>query len=268
MNLELKLLTGISRSLPSIKGAGRIGHLVEDVYLRKARPRVEVPVLDFRMALEPAEEVDRHLLFIPQLYDRKELAYLRSNLPKDGCFIDVGSHIGFYSLSAARTVGPRGKVVAFEANPVTFKRLKENIHLSDCQNIKAVNAGVADAPCTLKLGVGHDGNAGANSFLATEGPTVEVECLPLLDLLNEHGITRVDGAKFDIEGFEFRVLKAFLATAPRSIWPVFIIIEDNPEYHEAAGGDAIALLTSAGYAEVESVSFGPLRNVILRLPEA
>jgi precorrin-6B methylase 2 len=41
--------------------------------------------------------------------------------PKEGYIvIDIGAHIGPYTLIAAQRVGPSGKVVAIEADPDNF----------------------------------------------------------------------------------------------------------------------------------------------------
>ncbi len=42
-------------------------------------------------------------------------------------FYDIGANIGFFSLLAARIVGPSGRVVAFEADPEIAGRLRENL---------------------------------------------------------------------------------------------------------------------------------------------
>src|ERR1700687_2947568 len=42
-------------------------------------------------------------------------------------FYDLGANIGFFSLLGARLVGPEGRVVSFEADPVIAARLRENI---------------------------------------------------------------------------------------------------------------------------------------------
>ena len=39
-------------------------------------------------------------------------------------FIDVGGHIGYHSVLGASLVGSRGRVIAFEADPRNFERLK------------------------------------------------------------------------------------------------------------------------------------------------
>jgi FkbM family methyltransferase len=42
-------------------------------------------------------------------------------------FYDLGANCGFFSLIAARIVGPEGHVVAFEPDPIVFLRLRQNL---------------------------------------------------------------------------------------------------------------------------------------------
>jgi FkbM family methyltransferase len=42
-------------------------------------------------------------------------------------FYDLGANFGFFSLIAARIVGPEGHVIAFEPDPVVFLRLRQNL---------------------------------------------------------------------------------------------------------------------------------------------
>ena len=54
------------------------------------------------------------------------------------CFYDVGAHIGFYSLLAARLVGQGGHVVAFEPDPANAAVLRENITRNNLGQIEVV----------------------------------------------------------------------------------------------------------------------------------
>ena len=244
---ELRAVLQFTRRLPKLRGAGALGNLFRDFYLRKTRREVIADVLDFKMHLNPAEMVDSGLLLFPQVYDHREIAYLRAALAPGDVFLDVGANIGFYSLVASKCVGTSGRVLAMEADPYSHKRLSDNLRLNAMTNVTALNVGVSDREETLRLCVNADCNRGESSFLLQTDAGVEVECKPLLRLLREHGIRQVRGAKFDIEGFEFRVLQNFLEDAPVSLYPQFVIIEHNPRYLEAAGGDALSLLSACGY---------------------
>lgn len=247
LDSELRAVLQFTRRLPKLRGAGALGNLFRDFYLRKKRGDVIADVLDFKMQLNPAEMVDSALLLFPQVYDHREIAYMRDALAPGDVFLDVGANIGFYSLVASKCVGANGRVLAIEADPYSHKRLSSNVRLNAMENVVALNIGVSDRQETLRLGVNAEGNRGESSFLLQSDTGAEVACKPLLTLLRENGIAEVRGAKFDIEGFEFRVLQKFLEDAPHSLYPHFIIIEHNPLWLEAAGGDALSLLSACGY---------------------
>jgi FkbM family methyltransferase len=250
MDLELQLWRQLSLRLPRIRGAGALSNLMLKAWRRKPREEaVEVDVLGSRMRLLPSEFVDVQLLFHPHLYDHRELAYLAAHLPKGGVFLDAGAHVGFYSLAAARQVGPQGRVISVEADPETHARLQAHATRNGMDQITAVHVGLSDETTTLSLGRDRTGNGGRSSFLFARDEAVQVACRPLLDVLTDLGIDHIDGAKFDIEGMESRVLRRFLAEAPRSLWPKFLVCEYYPEWSEIAGGDTIALLREHGYRE-------------------
>jgi FkbM family methyltransferase len=51
--------------------------------------------------------------------------------PKEGdMVVDIGAHIGRYTIIASKRVGANGKVIAIEANPSNFEMLKRNIQLN------------------------------------------------------------------------------------------------------------------------------------------
>jgi hypothetical protein len=53
--------------------------------------------------------------------------------------------------------------------------------------------------------------------------------------------------KIDIEGMEYKVLKAFFETAPPALWPVAVIAESFGHVIKLVGGSTIELLIRAGY---------------------
>lgn len=247
MGLELRMMRAVTTRLPRVRGAGFLTHTLMRLYLRKPRPPVDAGVLGFKMCLDPSEFVDRALLFYPQFWDPQELGFLARHLRPGDVFLDVGAHIGLYSLAASRAVGRDGLVLAIEADPHTYRRLRRHLRANRIENVRAVNVGVSDRTEVLRLGIDSGGNNAANSFLRQTDHGIEVGCRPLLDVLREHHVAAVHGAKFDIEGYEYRVLDRFLADAGDDLRPGFIILEFHPTWVEMAGGDALALLTSHGY---------------------
>jgi FkbM family methyltransferase len=247
-NLELRFILGFTRRLPKVKGARRIAKLLRRFYLRKRRAPVQVEVLGAAMSLDPNEAVDGRFLFEPQLYDYHEIDFMRRNLCSGDVFLDVGAHIGFYTMMASRMVGAEGVVLAIEADPFNCQRLSYNLNLNGIANVRPLNVGVSDIEDVLQLSINSTGNRSANTFLSQgTGTRIDVHCYPLAALLAQHKIAEVAGAKLDIEGFEWRVLDRFFADVAQRLYPRFLIIEHQPVWVEKAGGNAIQLLLTKGY---------------------
>jgi tRNA G37 N-methylase Trm5 len=58
---------------------------------------------------------------------------------KGDIVIDIGAHIGLYTIIASKRVGMQEKVVAIEADPKNFEVLNHNIHLNNLTNVIALN---------------------------------------------------------------------------------------------------------------------------------
>jgi FkbM family methyltransferase len=58
--------------------------------------------------------------------------------------VDVGAHIGYYTVLASRLVREEGRVYAFEPDPDTFAVLIENIKTKAIPNVLPIQKAVAD----------------------------------------------------------------------------------------------------------------------------
>jgi len=68
---------------------------------------------------------------------------------KNETFVDVGAHIGKYTLQIAKIVGETGRVVAVEPHPTTFQILRRNIELNSLKNVFAVNVACYRKECNI-----------------------------------------------------------------------------------------------------------------------
>ena len=131
-------------------------------------------------------------------------------------FWDIGTHIGFITLIAAKLVGESGSVTAFEPMPDTRARLKRSIAANHFANINVRECAIADSAGTRMLCP--PTAAGTTGAETPEGWTpmwtlvpdragddgVSVECLRLDDIFEQDGPP--DVIKIDAEGAEFAVL--------------------------------------------------------------
>jgi FkbM family methyltransferase len=252
--MKTEHLAAMTRRIVDWKGGYRTSHALINWHLRKCRPPVEYEVMGFRMLLNPQECVDQALLFYPQLYEAAELDYVKSHLRPGDTFIDIGSHIGLYSLLASATVGPTGRVVAVDADPDTYGRLGQNLRLNSAGNVQPYNYGVSGERGSLPLfrWTGTGPNAGANTFIPRQEPgddwtaAGEIQCVTLLDVLTLAQVRSINGLKLDIERAEYKVLSRFFSEAPALLLPSFILFEEYKSTIELAGGSVVRLLESDG----------------------
>jgi tRNA G37 N-methylase Trm5 len=85
---------------------------------------------------------------------------------------DLGAHFGFYSLVFAKLLGPAGQVVAFEPDPVSFRRLQLHARLNRLRNLVAFEAAAGSTSHVAKLVVNH-GQGATTSHLPYPGEQVE-----------------------------------------------------------------------------------------------
>lgn len=162
---------------------------------------------------------------------------------------DVGAHIGFYSLLAAKTVGLEGKVYAFEPDPRNFSYLVRNIQANGFQDVvvaipKAVSDFSGHVP--LQLNPVTTGGSSLHQNLRG-GSSVKIACVSLDEFFSLD--SPVDVIKLDIEGAEVQAItgmKQLLAHNKN----ITLFVECNPTMLQAAGftvNDLIATLTECGF---------------------
>lgn len=119
--------------------------------------------------------------------------------------VDLGANIGYFSLLAARLVGNRGKVYAFEPEPVNYSLLLKNIELNEYANIVPVPRAVSNVSGRVKLFL-DDKDTGAHTIYPHgRGESIEVQSVTL-DEFFEDREQRIDVIKMDIEGAELAAL--------------------------------------------------------------
>ena len=156
--------------------------------------------------------------------------------------VDVGAHIGLYSLIAAKKVGPSGKVIAIEPDPENFRILRKNIVLNQSMNIDALECAAYSAKERLKLFLPEleQGRTIFNTVMQDRGKTsvsfLEVEANTLDNILESKNIKEVNWIKIDVEGAELEVLKGASKTLASNKDTTFVIeIHGSEIYREVLG---------------------------------
>jgi FkbM family methyltransferase len=141
----------------------------------------------------------------------------RFNPAKGNVVIDVGAHVGRYTLLGSKLVGMSGKVIAVEAHPDNFQLLKRNLQLNKSDNnVIALNCAAysEDEPNLRLFLAGEDrGNTIYNTIMESRRNATEkfviIPALKLDSIVQRAGISahEINWIKIDVEGAEYEVLK-------------------------------------------------------------
>ncbi len=176
--------------------------------------------------------------------------------PKEGdIVVDVGAHIGKYSIIASKMVGYRGKVIAIEAHPGNCDLLRQNIALNKLSNVVVLNCAAHSTETIVRLYEPgqEDGFTIYNTIMSDRSSLntqryVEVKANTLDSLLLEEGIKQVNWIKIDVEGAEFEVLRGAttILSSSRDI-SLLIEIHNVGANHKTFFEPIIELLESKNY---------------------
>lgn len=143
--------------------------------------------------------------------------YLQNSYDKDIIkngmnVIDIGAHIGSYTILAAEKIGNTGKVIAIEPEPKNYSRLIENIKINNFQNVLPLKIALSDhkGPEKLYIGYlsGHHSLKQRPLFHSKKNtPFTKVEVKTLDALLSEINFKKIDIIKIDTEGTEMPILR-------------------------------------------------------------
>lgn len=160
---------------------------------------------DFTFRRRNQEEFDR---ICQDVFAGNEYIFTARRL--DPFIIDAGAHVGVATHYFKRRY-PRARILALEANPVTFALLQENIAANHLTNVQARHAALSPRPGTIDFYTApNDDEPGAWGDSAIprlwheeeNASIIQVPAVTLSSLLTEP----VDLLKLDIEGLETEVL--------------------------------------------------------------
>jgi FkbM family methyltransferase len=213
------------------------------------------------MELDSRDFVTRTLMLEGKWEEATTRAIL-GPLSEGSVFIDMGAHVGYYSLLASRRVGQSGRVVTIEANPVTATRLRRNLELSRVSNVTVYELACADEEreftffAANAINPGQSSLSGDNAGHARTGVTVSGSSLDRIVAPLRLG--RVDVVKMDVEGAELKALVGM-----RQVLQTYrpkLVMELKDELLRGMGasiGQVEEFLTQQGYArELQIDDFG------------
>jgi FkbM family methyltransferase len=221
--------------------------------------RVEVQVADGRFWVDMASNFGIRVTSA-EGYEPETKALLVSFLKPGMAFVDLGANEGFFSVIAARAVGPTGRVLAIEPQSRLGPVIRRNLELNDAANVTLAQVAISAEAGVAEFNLAPDTNSGSSGLSrATRyaNPTQSVRTLTLDLCLQEHALTMVDVMKIDIEGYEYEAVLGAKELF-RTLKVRRLLIEIHDKLLSARGlrpKDISDFLLSCGYERQERLGF-------------
>lgn len=178
------------------------------------------------------------LLVANGIYHPKMTQVVKETVREGMTCVDVGAHIGYFTLIMASLVGDSGQVYAFEPEPNNFQLLVKNIEINGYRNAVPVCKAVSNINGRAILHVDKLG-MGSHSLATIPGSILMQVDVQTLDSFFSDFRT-IDFIKVDVEGAEMAVFQGMERIIERS--KLMIITEFLPHGLLAFGSEPKAFL--------------------------
>jgi FkbM family methyltransferase len=200
-----------------------------------------VPVVVDGLRLYHEGRPSYHLKILAMGMHDREVAALIQRVGQPGMTVlDIGAHLGYFTLLCARLGGAGSRVWAFEPSPALNPILRRNIiENGAAAEVRIVPAAVGDrvGTATLFAGAGDSMLSSLHPAAASGSKPARADPVPCTTLdacAGSEGWPRIDLVKIDVEGHEVAVLTGMRALTRRNPG-IAVIVELNERTLAATG---------------------------------
>ena len=144
------------------------------------------------------------LAVLEEIFYKNEYDFQLKTQPK--IIFDLGGNVGLASIYF-KLHFPNSKIYCFEPDPITFKKLSDNI--KQFKDIEVFNLAISNKTGKLNFYSCPDSSMSSSILSRDSSVAIEVEGSTLDDFIKKEGITNIDLIKFDVEGVEMEIFKSF-----------------------------------------------------------
>jgi FkbM family methyltransferase len=176
--------------------AGRYGFLrneIEMIHRSGLRIKVRPNTDDLRIAKSNLVKKNYIKPFVP--------------IEKDSIVVDVGAHIGSFSILVARSAY---KVLAFEPDPNNYQMLKKNMELNRLENMSIFEMAVSSTSGYQDIFTCQGGSTADYSLYKSGMMNIKmgrILAISIEDIIKRENLPQIDFLKLDCEGAEHDILR-------------------------------------------------------------
>lgn len=234
MNLKSRLFSFFKRVNRRLfgrnLGAIPLARPLHRAFFNLLRPRgiVATKVFGRPFLVNAEDKGEGRDILLHGVYSPFETKMLRSLIKPNMRAVDIGAHIGYFTVMMADLAGEGGRVFAFEPEPKNFELLSKNIALNRFSNVSLHNLALGDKSGERELftdnfNLGNPSFARKNIPRESTGEGIDVSVKTLDEILPAG--EQIDFIKIDVQGAEALALAGAKQTLGRvkamivEFWP-------------------------------------------------
>jgi FkbM family methyltransferase len=204
------------------------------VYLPNIGPKPFILFLD-----EINDPVISAVILANLVWEPVETALLCKLLSAGETVIDIGAHIGYFTVLFSCLVGEQGSVISFEPEADNYSLLQANVSINGLDNVIIENQALSNRSGVAPLYLSSD-HKGDHRLAPTAARDVQKVTLIALDQYLAKGLQQIHFIKSDTQGHELEVLQGMTQVIERNKDHLCCLLEFSPGLLAAANPEGIS----------------------------
>lgn len=198
---------------------------------------------------------------LPEFY---EMNYFDNIIETNDTVIDVGVHMGDYTLLAASNISS-GQVLAFEPSKEALRVLSQNIAVNGYnRKVRVYPVVASDKNGNIDFVDNDRSEISHINFSKTSKSSIKVKTVKIDDVISDESIKSVKIIKIDVEGAELFVLKGMKESLSKGIIKQMLIeVNSDCENYGISPEDTFNFIKSFGYKLYYFDNEGKLKKLIV-----
>jgi FkbM family methyltransferase len=148
----------------------------------------------------------------------QDVYFLKNIIEKGNICVDIGAHLGYYTIEMSRLAGPDGKVIAIEPMPKFNATLGNLLHRRRADNVQLLQVALGGDSEYVEMGIPKVGNDKRFAYARVMESAAQYEYMDSVRVKNTSGdalfrdLPRLDFIKCDVEGLEVKVFSSMQET--------------------------------------------------------
>jgi len=194
-----------------------------------------------------------------KIHEEKVVNMLVEKLSVSKCFVDVGTHLGYYTCIASKFM-PNGIIYGFEMDELNYLLAKKNLKLNECKNVHIYHAAVANSSGVVRYlrktrRPSPIFSISTSVLREKNGHLITVKSITLDDFF-KYKETMPDVIKIDVEGAEMKVMEGMKHLIKHVNLKLFVEVHPMKLLdHQSSANAVVSLLLDAGYTVFEIENF-------------